>query len=110
MYKLLYVSPERLATNLFQQQLPDLSLSFLAVDEAHCISEWGHEFRPAYRRMLEYLPKDIQKVAVTATATPQVQVDMQQVLGMKSPQVVTGSFVRPNLHWWAKEVQRPQEA
>lgn len=110
MYKLLYVSPERLSTALFQRFLPDLTLSFLAVDESHCISEWGHEFRPSYRTIVASLPENIQKVAVTATATPKVRKDIAEVLHMKEAEVVSGDFIRPNLHWWASERQRPVDA
>lgn len=107
MYKLLYLSPERLQSNLFQHYLADLNLSFIAIDEAHCISEWGHEFRPSYRLIPEALPTNVQMAAVTATATPEVQTDISSVLNMKQVKLITGDFVRPNLKWWAKKTQRP---
>lgn len=106
LYKFLYVSPERLSTELFQQYLSDLPISFLAIDEAHCISEWGHEFRPSYRQIAQHLPSQIQKVAVTATATTKVQADILEVLEIADAAKVMGNFVRPNLHWWATPTER----
>jgi ATP-dependent DNA helicase RecQ len=106
LYKFLYLSPERLSTDLFQQYLDDLPLSFLAIDEAHCISEWGHEFRPSYREIAKHLPKQIQKVAVTATATTKVQEDILSVLEIDKAAKFMGNFVRPNLHWWATPTER----
>lgn len=106
LYKFLYLSPERLATDLFQHYLPELPLSFLAIDEAHCISEWGHEFRPSYREIANYLPDAIQKVAVTATATTKVQADILEVLRISKAAKIMGNFVRPNLHWWATPTER----
>lgn len=106
LYKFLYVSPERLSTELFQRYLPDLPVSFLAIDEAHCISEWGHEFRPSYRQIAQHLPSQLQKVAVTATATTKVQADILEVLEIADAAKVMGNFVRPNLHWWATPTER----
>ncbi|MCX5772033.1 MAG: DNA helicase RecQ [Candidatus Hydrogenedentes bacterium] len=97
--KLLYVSPERMAQQAFAEYLRDAGLSFLVVDEAHCISQWGHDFRPEYRelrRLREVFPgKAIH--AYTATATPHVRDDIRQELCLRDPAILTGSFDRPNL-------------
>lgn len=100
-YKLLYLSPERLQSRSFLEVLPSFPLSFIAVDEAHCISHWGHDFRPDYQKISivkKYFP-EIPILALTATATPQVQADMVRQLGMKQPQEFRLSFQRPNLSY-----------
>jgi len=97
--KLLYVSPERMAQQAFAEYLRDAGLSFLVVDEAHCISQWGHDFRPEYRelrRLREIFP-DKAIHAYTATATPHVRDDIRQELCLRDPAILTGSFDRPNL-------------
>lgn len=97
--KFLYVSPERLGTRLFHEYLPALGVSLLAVDEAHCISQWGYDFRPAYLRIAELrqeLP-NVPVLAVTASATPVVQQDICTQLQMARPNIYRGSFLRPNL-------------
>lgn len=97
--KFLYVAPERLSTRLFQEYLPALGISLLAVDEAHCISQWGYDFRPAYLRIAELrqeLP-NVPILAVTASATPEVQQDICTQLQMRRPAIYRGSFLRPNL-------------
>ncbi len=100
-YRLVYVAPERLRTSAFQETLSQLTISLLAVDEAHCVSQWGHDFRPDY---LQIAPTRAQMgnpltVALTATATPQVQADITRLLGIPdAAQVITG-FNRPNLHF-----------
>ncbi|MEZ5942683.1 MAG: DNA helicase RecQ [Planctomycetaceae bacterium] len=99
--RLLYVSPERLTQSTFLDQLTDIPLSMLAIDEAHCISQWGHDFRPHYRELCvlrERFPQ-VPLHAFTATATAQVQEDIAAQLGLKSPQYFVGSFDRPNLHY-----------
>ncbi len=99
--KLLYLSPERLKTDLFLGHLPYLKISLLAVDEAHCISQWGHEFRPSYREISDirpYLDK-VPVLAVTATATSKVAVDITEQLAMRDCQVYKGSFHRTNLKY-----------
>ena len=113
-YRLVYLTPERLQTDLFQARAPRLSVSLLAVDEAHCISEWGHDFRPAYRRIAEARPllTDAEGgaapvVAVTATATPDVRRDVLDQLAMRDPAVVVRGFDRPNLVWSVHHVQDP---
>lgn len=103
MYRLLYVAPERLHTSLFQHELPDLNVELVAVDEAHCISEWGHEFRPSYRQIRDWIESTgIQPrwMALTATATPRVRDDIVESLRFKDPVVVSKTFERSNLKWW----------
>jgi ATP-dependent DNA helicase RecQ len=97
--KLLYLSPERLLTDRTLEFLAQVPLSFIAIDEAHCISEWGHDFRPEYRG-LRVLKDRFPKVALhtyTATATPHVRDDIVRELGLREPEVLVGSFDRPNL-------------
>ena len=97
--RLLYVSPERLAMPDFIQYLQRFNISFIAIDEAHCISHWGHDFRPEYRalRTLKAQFPGIAVHAFTATATEQVRTDIAEQLGLASPQVIVGDFDRPNL-------------
>jgi len=97
--RILYVTPERLVNERFIRFLQERRLSFIAVDEAHCISQWGHDFRPDYRnlgRLREVFP-DVGIHAYTATATPQVRTDIAAQLGLQDPAFHTGSFDRPNL-------------
>jgi len=97
--KLLYLSPERLLTDRTLEFLQQAPLSFIAIDEAHCISEWGHDFRPEYRG-LRVLKDRFPNVAIhtyTATATPQVRDDIVRELGLRDPEMLVGSFDRPNL-------------
>ncbi|AXJ01408.1 ATP-dependent DNA helicase RecQ [Cyclonatronum proteinivorum] len=103
MYRLLYMAPERLATPLFQYELLNLKPALIAIDEAHCISEWGHDFRPSYREIrenMEAVADRVKWLALTATATPEVRDDIVKVLGFKTPKVISKGFDRPNLHWW----------
>lgn len=98
-YKLLYVAPERFADENFIRCLKAASISFFAIDEAHCISQWGHSFRPEYRK-LSLLKKEFPKssvIALTATATKDVQADIASQLAMQDPLVIRASFDRPNL-------------
>ena len=99
--KFLYVSPERLETSLFKEYLPGLGINLIAVDEAHCISQWGYDFRPPYLRIAalrEELP-GIPILALTASATPDVQNDICEKLAFKNYQVFRQSFERPNLSY-----------
>ena len=99
--KLLYVAPESLTKEENVEFLRSVKISFYAVDEAHCISEWGHDFRPEYRRIRPII-NEIGKaplIALTATATPKVQHDIQKNLGMVDAQVFKSSFNRPNLYY-----------
>jgi ATP-dependent DNA helicase RecQ len=97
--KFLYLSPERLKTDIFQARLAKMKVGLIAIDEAHCISQWGHDFRPAYREIAalrESLPQ-VPIVALTATATPQVADDICEQLAMKNPARFQKSFTRENL-------------
>lgn len=99
--KLLYVAPESLTKEDNIALLKQIKISFYAVDEAHCISEWGHDFRPEYRRIFPIV-QEIGKapvIALTATATPKVQSDIQKNLGMQNASVFKSSFNRPNLYY-----------
>ncbi len=101
---LLYLSPEKLAQKSSLSFLKSLDISFIAIDEAHCISQWGHDFRPDYRQLKDlhrHFP-DISIHAFTATATPEVQQDIADQLGLKQPAFLVGSFDRPNLIYKVK--------
>ena len=97
--KFLYVSPERLASEQFRARLKQMHLSMLAVDEAHCISQWGYDFRPSYLRIAEIREnfRQIPVLALTATATPRVAEDIQQQLKFEIPHVLSKSFRRDNI-------------
>jgi ATP-dependent DNA helicase RecQ len=100
--KLLYVAPETLTKQENLEFFSDLKISFFAVDEAHCISEWGHDFRPEYRRLREMMNQinpDIPVIALTATATPKVQNDIVKNLDLHQPNIFISSFNRPNLYY-----------
>ena len=97
--KILYVAPERAVLPGFQAFLKTLNISLIAIDEAHCVSEWGHEFRPAYRELqgLRQVCPKAPVIALTATATRRVRADVLSQLGLREPQVFASSFDRPNL-------------
>jgi ATP-dependent DNA helicase RecQ len=100
--KMLYVAPETLTKQENLEFFSDLKISFFAVDEAHCISEWGHDFRPEYRRLREMMIQinpDIPVIALTATATPKVQSDIVKNLDLHEPHIYISSFNRPNLYY-----------
>lgn len=100
--KLLYVAPETLTKEENVEFFKDLKISFFAVDEAHCISEWGHDFRPEYRRLREIMDQIDEKIpviALTATATPKVQSDIVKNLGLRDPNIFISSFNRSNLYY-----------
>ena len=100
--KLLYVAPETLTKQENLDFFSDLNVSFFAVDEAHCISEWGHDFRPEYRRlkeMMEEIKSSAPIIALTATATPKVQSDIVKNLSLKNPEILISSFNRDNLYY-----------
>lgn len=100
-YQLVYVAPERLRNNRFLDAIRATPIQLLAVDEAHCISEWGHDFRPDYARIGRFreLLGGVQTVALTATATPKVRQDIVEVLGLRKPKHFMSGFARPNLHF-----------
>ena len=100
-YKILYVSPERLETKLFKEFLPALDLNLIAVDEAHCISQWGYDFRPSYLKIAELRAEvpNVPILALTASATPLVQKDIGEKLLLKREQVFRQSYERKNLSY-----------
>lgn len=97
--KILYVSPERLESNLFKAKLKKIKLSFITVDEAHCICQWGYDFRPSYLKIIDVRKQcpDVPVLALTATATPRVVKEIQSILGFKQENVFKMSFERHNL-------------
>ena len=100
--KLLYVAPETLTKQENLDFFSDLNISFFAVDEAHCISEWGHDFRPEYRRlkeMMEEINNEVPIIALTATATPKVQSDIVKNLALRDAEILISSFNRANLYY-----------
>jgi ATP-dependent DNA helicase RecQ len=108
-YRLLYLAPERLFAGTFVSRLREWNVSAVAVDEAHCISEWGHDFRPEYRRIAELrgmLP-DVPFLALTATATERVRADILTQLQLRDPAIFVGSFNRPNLTYRVIDKEKP---
>lgn len=105
-YKFLYLSPERLGTQLFRSYIDVLGVSFIVVDEAHCISQWGYDFRPDYLRIGELRERiDAPVIAVTATATPSVAQDIMERLGFKEKLLLKSGFERPNLSYIVRQVE-----
>ena len=103
-YKMLYLSPERLQTSLFQEYLPELNLSMVAVDEAHCVSQWGHDFRPDYLKIgvvRAHFP-DVPLLALTATATVDIQKDIVKELKLTNHVFYKQSFARDNIYYEAR--------
>ena len=100
-YKFLYISPERLQNELVQSKISEMNVNLIAVDEAHCISEWGHNFRPSYRNisLIREIHPDTPVLALTATATKDVVSDIQKNLDFKKPNLVQSSFYRENLSY-----------
>lgn len=99
---LVYVAPERLRNSRFLDAISDVNINLLAIDEAHCVSEWGHDFRPDYSRLgrfRERYLKDVQTIALTATATPMVRDDISDILRLKEPRVFVTGFARTNLRF-----------
>jgi ATP-dependent DNA helicase RecQ len=110
-YKLLYVAPERFDAEGFRRRLAGIPVSLLAVDEAHCVSEWGHDFRPSYLRLREVrsLLGDPPVAALTATATPEVRDDIVRQLRLREPAVLVTGFDRRNLHWHVMQAKNDSE-
>ena len=108
--KILYVSPERLASEMFQTKLRHIHVSFITVDEAHCISQWGHDFRPSYLQIasIREMKPGIPILALTATATPEVVDDIQERLHFKEKNVFKMSFERKNLAYVVREAEDKQ--
>ena len=109
--KLLYVAPESLTKEEYVNFLKEAKISFFAVDEAHCISEWGHDFRPEYRRIRPIIEEIGRKpiLALTATATPKVQHDIQKNLGILEGEVFKSSFNRQNLYYEVRPKTDPEK-
>ena len=108
MYKIVYVAPERLESEGFLDAVMQMNISMVAVDEAHCISQWGQDFRPSYLRIVDFiarLPRRPVIAAFTATATQKVREDVKRILGLRSPVEVVTGFDRPNLYF---EVLHPE--
>lgn len=110
-YKFLYISPERLDTEIFRIKLRSMKVSMITVDESHCISQWGYDFRPAYLKISEIrnLLPGVPVLALTATATPEVVKDIQQRLAFKEENVFRMSFERKNLAYIVRRTESKQE-
>ncbi|MBT7094694.1 MAG: ATP-dependent DNA helicase RecQ, partial [Bacteroidetes bacterium] len=106
-YKFLYLSPERLGSPLFRKRLESMKINLIAVDEAHCISQWGYDFRPSYLKIneLRELLPDVPVMALTATATKSVSEDIQKQLGFAVNNTIRQSFERKNLVYWVKQTE-----
>ena len=106
-YKIVYVAPERLNTDSFINLVKDISISLVAVDEAHCISQWGHDFRPSYLEIPRFINSLKQRPAVaafTATATKEIIKEIKRLIGLRNPIEVTTGFDRPNLYYQVLKV------
>ncbi len=108
-YRCLYVSPERLESEDFRKRLAQLPITLIAVDEAHCISEWGYDFRPSYLKIAEIRTADVPILALTATATPDVVDDIQHKLAFREKNVLKKSFARHNLSYVVRYCRDAEE-
>lgn len=110
-YKFLYLSPERLQTELFRERFKKMNVSFIAVDEAHCISQWGYDFRPPYLLIkdLREIKPNIRFLALTATATPEVKNDIVEKLELKAPVIFQKSFARSNLSLVVRKTENKEK-
>ena len=107
-YKFLYLSPERLGSDMFRARVANMNISLLVVDEAHCISQWGYDFRPDYLRIkeiIDLLDGGVPVIALTATATPQVAAEIMDKLGFREDNIIQGSFRRENLIYVARSCE-----
>jgi len=107
-YKFLYVSPERIATRIFQGKVTRLNLSLVAIDEAHCISQWGYDFRPSYLKIAElrdHISEKVPFLALTASATPPVIDDIMTKLAFRGKNVLRTSFDRKNISYLVRKVE-----
>jgi ATP-dependent DNA helicase RecQ len=111
-YKFIYISPESIANEKFLNRLQYINLNFIVVDEAHCISQWGYDFRPSYLNIktLRDLKPDLAVIALTATATPEVVIDIQEKLAFKNGRVFQKSFLRPELSYNIRKTENKMEA
>lgn len=109
--KFLYVSPERLHSHLFQERVNKMNVNLITVDEAHCISQWGHDFRPSYFEIsqLRLLKPESNTIALTATATPEVRDEIVEKLDFKKFRLFTGSFARENLSYAVRKVEDKEQ-
>ena len=109
---LVYVAPERLRNSRFLNAISNVNINLLAIDEAHCVSEWGHDFRPDYSRLGRFRERylqDVQTIALTATATPTVRQDIAEILRLKTPQVFVTGFARTNLRFSVTHAKSDRE-
>ena len=107
-FKFLYVSPERITTSMFQYKVARLNLSLVAVDEAHCISQWGYDFRPSYLKIAmlrDHIAENVPFLALTATATPHVIEDIMNKLHFRQPNILRTSFERKNISYLVRKVE-----
>jgi ATP-dependent DNA helicase RecQ len=107
-YKFLYVSPERISTRIFQGKASRLNLSLVAIDEAHCISQWGYDFRPSYLKIAllrDFISDKVPFLALTASATPQVIEDIMTKLSFRKKNVLRTSFDRKNISYLVRKVE-----
>ena len=107
-YKFLYVSPERISTRIFQAKVTRLNLSLVAIDEAHCISQWGYDFRPSYLKIAslrDHISDKVPFLALTASATPQVIEDIMKKLAFREKNVLRTSFDRKNISYLVRKVE-----
>lgn len=112
MYKIIYVAPERLESESFVSVCRNLNITYVAVDEAHCVSQWGQDFRPSYLKIPEFIRKLSSRPVIgafTATATDEVRNDIIKILELKDPFIITTGFDRPNLYFEVRRLKRKRD-